>query len=258
MRGVDDVVARLERKRDGRGVDAAARAVLGHVPGQVCHGQDGELGRGHHDAGGHGGVDERHLAARKRRGAGRLVCLGVAERHAVLGGACERLAKHHVLVAKAELKVLARGAVGHGEQHGAAVCHELAHAAEQPRVAAGDARLAHGKLGGHLRAHAQHARERQALLATKVHVARGREQAFRGGAGIAGELLGLVGAAHAVVEQRAGLGEAHEGVRAHVLERARRLAVERGQVALERGLGATRLDEFEVRGELRVVLGGGP
>ena len=43
-----------------------------------------------------------------------------------------------------------------------------------------------------------------------------------------------------------------------MLERARRLAVERGQVALERRLGAACLDELEVGGELRVVLGGRP
>ena len=192
VRGVDDVVARLERKRYGRGVDAAARAVLGHVGGEVAHGQNGELGRGRHDAGGHGGVDERHLAARQRRRAGGLVGLGVCKRHAVLGGAREGLAEHDVLVAKIELEMLARRAVRHGEQHREAVAHELADAAEKPRVAAGDARLANGQLRGDLRAHAQHARERQALLAAEVHVARGREQALRAHAGVARKLLGLL------------------------------------------------------------------
>ena len=187
-----------------------------------------------------------------------LVGEGIGERDAVLGRGAERLLERDGLVAEVELEVLAGLAVGHGEERDEMVVHELADASEQTRVSAGDVGLAHGQLGRNLGASTEHAREGEPLLAAEVEVAREGVEARELLAGIARELREVVGRARAVVEERAGLGEAHEGIGADVFERTRRLAIERREVLVERGLRAAGFDEPEVGGHLRVVLCIGP
>ena len=151
--------------------------------------------------------------------------------------------------------MLARRAVRHGEQHGSAVVQKLADATEQARVGAGDARLPHGQLRSDLGAHTQHAGKRKSLLAAEVEVTGRGVEPRRLLAGVGRKLGNLVRRAYAVVKEGTRLGKAHEGALTDVLERTRRLAVEGGEVALERGVRASCLDELEVSGDLGARLG---
>ena len=176
----------------------------------------------------------------------------------VLGGGAERLGKRYALVIEAQLKRLARAAVGHGKERDRAVGHELAHAAHELGVRAVDARLAHLEARGDGPcARAQHRREAQALLAAEVELARIRVEPLGRDARGRRRLLDLVGGAQAVVEERAGLGEDHKGVRARVVDGRGGAAVELRQIALERGLGGTGTNELQVSGQGVVVLGAG-
>ena len=228
VRGVDHVVAGLEREGDARGVHAAGAAVPRHAGREVAHREHGEAGARHDDARRHRRVGERDAPERQGRRGGGLVGVGVAERHAVLGRGAERLLERHRLVAEVELELLSGRAVGHGEEHRDVIVQQLAHTAEQADVAAGDAGLAHGQLGRDLGARAQHARKREALLGAKVQVARHGEEAVERLAGVSGQLDQVVGRTGAVVEEGARLGEAHERLARDVLERAGGLAEERG------------------------------
>ena len=255
VRGVDDVVSGLEREGHARGIDAAARLALGGANREVSHGEDRETRRRHDDAGGDGQVSEGHLATREVRRARKIVRGRVHHRHAILRSGAQRLAKGDALVAKGEFEVLARRTVRHGEQHGSAVVQKLADAPEQARVRASDARLPHGQLRCDLGAHAQHAGERKPLLAAEVEVTGSGVEPCRLLAGVGRKLGHLVRRAHAVVKEGARLGKAHEGALTDVLERTRRLAVEGGEIALECGVRASRLDELEISGDLGARLG---
>ena len=188
MRGVDHVVAGLEREGDARGVHAAGAAVPGHARREVAHREHGETRTRHDDACGHRRIGERDAPERQGRRGGGLVGVGVVEWHAVLGRGAERLLERHRLVAEVELELLSGRAVGHGEEHRDVIVQQLAHTAEQADVAAGDAGLAHGQLGRDLGARAQHAREGEALLGAKVQVAGHGEEAVERLAGVSGQL----------------------------------------------------------------------
>ena len=112
---MDDVVTRLEGEGHTRGIHTLCTAAsLGGTRCEVVDGEDAQACRRNHDAGGHGRVDEGHAVARQRRGVeARIVVAHVVR---VLGGGAERLDKRYALVIEAQLKRLARAAIGHGKE----------------------------------------------------------------------------------------------------------------------------------------------
>ena len=255
VRGVDDVVSRLEGEGHARGVHAAGTAAgLCRAGAEVAHREDRQARGGDDYARRHRRVKERDLAARQGpAGVGRR---RVRDPAGVVLGRAQGLRKRDGLVIEAQLKGLAGRSVRHGKEHRAVVCQKLAHAAQQLGVGARDARLAHGQLRRHgTGPRTQDGREGKPLLATKVHLSRRRVEPLGADVGTSGGNHDLVHGAHAVVKEGARLGQDHQGVGAHVLQRRGTAAVEHGQVALQGRLRGAALNEVQVSGYAVVVLG---
>ena len=253
MRGVDDIVARLEGEGHARGVDAAgAAAVLGRARREVGDREHADTRRRDDDARGDWRVEEGHEAAAQ----GHHVTGGRGTRHGdgVLGGGSERLDEGDALVVEAKLERLAGGAVGHGEEHRGLVAHELADAPDELGVRAGDLRLDHLELGGRRLAGSHEGREGQALLGAEVQLVRRGVEALGPHASRARGRSDLVRGPLAVVEEGAWLGENHERLLGDVVDGRGRGAVELHEVALEHGSRGALVDELEVGGQLGALL----
>ena len=247
VRGVNDVIAGLEREGHARGVHAAGAATgLRRAGREVGDGEHGEAGGRDHDASRDRGVGEGDAAAVE----------GAHLRLVVLGGSPQRLRERHRLVGEAKLERLARTAVRHGKDNGAAVGHELAYAPHELGVRPGDGGLANLELSGcRAAARALDRGEREALLASKVELARGRVEAVKLGSRGVRKGEKLVCRAHALVEEGARLREDDERVGGHVLERGGGGAVELRQVALESRRRGALSNELEVGGYGGALLG---
>ena len=254
MRGVDHVVAGLEREGHARGVHAlGATAVARRARREVGNREHAQVRRGYHDARGHRRVREGHRAAAQ----GRHGTVGVwgGHGHVILGSRAQRFRKGNVLVGEAQLERLSGTAVRRGEHHTGVVINELANNRDEFGVGTGHVGLAHLELRRHRTTHPEDGREGQALLAPKVHLARAGVEPVRRDVSRGGRGRDVVHGPLAVVEKRTRLREHHEGIFRDVLDGAGRAAVEHGEVLLERRLSGARLDGLKIRRERGVVLG---
>ena len=250
---MDHVVSGLEREGHACGVHAlGATAVARRARREVRDREHAQVRRRHHDARGHRGVRERHGAATQGRNGTVGVCRGNG--HGILGCRAQRLRKGDVLVCQPQLKRLAGAAVRRGKHHAHVVVYKLAHNPNELGVCTCHVGLAHLELRRHRAAHPKYRREGQALLATKVHLARTGVESLRRDVRRGRGGQDVIHGALAVVEERARLGKNHKGVLRDVLDGAGRTAIERREVLLERRLSRAPLDCLEVSRHLGIVL----
>ena len=247
MRGVDHVVARLEREGDLRDVDATAGAptsTLGiHARVKIGQRKDREVRLWHHGAGGQRNVDKSDASAGDggnhgtdgaliqtagvegvrpaTRNGRQLHVHGVFDIAPVLVRHYQRLFKGNVLVRKTQLHGLAGTAVRNGEYHRIAVADNLVDARDKAVVRTRQRGLLQLEFCGHGAAGADERHVVKTLLAAKVELLGAHVQAIQlGNLRLAGTALQVLIGAHAVIEQRAGLGQNHQRIVAHMRQRA--------------------------------------
>ena len=159
-----------------------------------------------------------------------------------------------MLVCQPQLKRLAGTAVRRGKHHAHVIVYKLAHNPNELGVCTCHVGLAHLELRRHRAAHPKYRREGQALLATKVHLARAGVESLRRDVRRGRGGQDVIHGALAVIEERARLGKNHKGVLRDVLDGAGRAAIERREVLLERRLSRARLNGLEVGRNLGIVL----
>ena len=241
--GVHHVVARLEGEAELGDVHAAAGRAARRARGEVADGEQGQVGVWDDEAGGQvelGDVEE-------------VLAQG-------LGAAFEALDVAQAAVCEEHLHVLAGLAVCHAEERAVARVRQGGAGGDEPLLAALEAGALDGELDVHAGTHAHHRLQGEALLRAEVELGRRAEEPaelLRAHAGVVGRGRELVIAAGCVVEERARLGQHHQGLGSRMRHGYGGLLAHRGQVALHALEGDPGLELGQVLCHLLVRCGPG-
>ena len=248
VRGVNDVVAGHEGEGDLGGIDLAACSADRRARVDVVDRDDGDLGVGDDEAGGHVGIDHLDGALGERTVSKRI---GVRGRSGVIA----RRLHAHAGLGEQVGDLAPRAAVGHGERDRVAGGEQRADAADEALLAARDLGAAGGQLGVDARAGAEDRQQREALARAEVELGRREVEAVELHAGGVGERGEFFSATNGVVEERAGLGHHGEDIGAEVLGGHRGALVEQRQEQLDAVEEDALLEQLELVCEERVLQG---